>query len=153
MSLAAFVVLCDQVSKSIIENNLVLGERVDVIGPLELTHVGNTGIAFGLAGGGGLAIVALTLAALALIVAVFAHNPRRPGMWIAIGFLAGGAIGNLVDRISREAVTDFVKLPMWPSFNLADVAITIGVVILAWTFLREPVTPELETSAAVEDRS
>lgn len=138
ISLATLVVVIDQVTKTVIEHNLVVGERVDVVGPLQLTNVGNTGIAFGLAGGGGIAIVLLTIVALILILAVFARDPRRPGVWPAVGLLIGGAAGNLIDRVAHGAVTDFIKLPAWPSFNVADIAITIGVILLAWSFLREP---------------
>lgn len=138
LALAAVVVVADQVTKTLVERNLVIGERVDVIGPIQLTNVGNTGIAFGLAGGGGKALVLLTIVALALILLVFARDPRRPGVWPAVGLLLGGAAGNLIDRIAHGAVTDFIKLPAWPSFNVADIAITFGVLLLAWSFLREP---------------
>lgn len=138
LSLAAVLVLIDQVTKSAIESRLAIGETVDVIGPLQLTNVGNTGIAFGLAGGGGIAIVLLTFIALALIVGVFARDPTRRGVWLAVGLLLGGAAGNLIDRIAHEAVTDFIKLPKWPSFNVADIAITLGVILLGWVFLRQP---------------
>jgi signal peptidase II len=58
-------------------------------------------------------------------------------MWVATGLLAGGAIGNLVDRIRADAVTDFIDLPSWPAFNLADAAITVGVIVLILIYLRE----------------
>jgi signal peptidase II len=56
-------------------------------------------------------------------------------MWVAIGLLAGGALGNLSDRVRDGAVTDYVDFLSWPSFNLADVAITAGVVLLALSYL------------------
>lgn len=135
---AAVVALVDQLSKRAIEDRLVIGERIDLLGPIELTNVGNTGIAFGLASGGGKAIIALTIVSLALIVFLFSRDPGRRGAWLAIGLLVGGAAGNLIDRIAYQSVTDFIKLPMWPAFNFADVAITSGVILLAWSFLREP---------------
>jgi len=58
-------------------------------------------------------------------------------MWVATGLLAGGAIGNLADRVRAGAVTDYVDLPPWPPFNLADVAITAGVLLLVFLYLRE----------------
>lgn len=134
---ASVVVALDQITKAVIEENLAPGERLDVLGPIELTHVTNTGIAFGLAGGEGVAIIGLTVVALAAIVALFAREPTRPGAWLAIGLLIGGALGNLIDRVAKDAVTDFVSLPAWPSFNVADIAITVGVVALAWALLRE----------------
>lgn len=136
IALAVVVVAADQVTKTLVERNLVIGEQVEVLGPIKLTNVGNTGIAFGLAGGGGKALVAMTLIALILILAVFARDPGRPGVWPAVGLLLGGAAGNLIDRIAHGAVTDFIKLPAWPSFNVADIAITCGVLLLAWTFIK-----------------
>ena len=53
-------------------------------------------------------------------------------MWLPTGLLVGGAAGNLIDRIRLGAVTDFIKLPHWPAFNVADIAVTVGVVTLLW---------------------
>lgn len=137
-ALCGLVVVADQAAKAAIESNLVPGEEIDVLGPLQLTSAHNTGVAFGLAGGGGTAVIVSTLAALALIVFLFSRDPARPGMWIAVGLLAGGALGNLADRVQAGSVTDFIDLPLWPPFNLADVAITAGVGLLAWVYLRDP---------------
>jgi signal peptidase II len=60
----------------------------------------------------------------------FALDPLRPGLWLAVGLLAGGAFGNLADRVRTDAVTDFINPPFWPTFNLADVAITLGAIAL-----------------------
>lgn len=135
--LAGLVVALDQVAKAIIEDQLVPGQDVDVAGPVGLTLSHNKGVAFGLAGGGGVLLLAFTLGALALIVYLFAQEPQRPGMWVAVGLLAGGAIGNLVDRIRAGEVTDFIAVGAWPPFNVADVSITLGVAVLAWAYLRE----------------
>ena len=137
LALCGLVVALDQVSKAIVEANLFLGEDVDLIGPLTLTNAHNSGIAFGLSEGQGAGLIALTVAALALILVLFAREGSRPGMWVAIGLLTGGALGNLADRVRIDAVTDFIDLPAWPPFNLADVAITAGVATLAWIYLRE----------------
>lgn len=131
------VVAADQAAKAAIEAHLVPGEEVGVLGPLELTLSHNQGVAFGLAGGAGAGLVVVTLAALAVVVYLFARNPTRPGMWVAVGLLAGGAIGNLVDRIRADAVTDFIAVGPWPPFNLADVAITFGVLLLVLFYLRD----------------
>jgi signal peptidase II len=135
--LCAVVVAADQVAKAVIEAHLFPGEEVDVLGPLSLTLAHNTGVAFGLAGGAGAGLVLVTVAALALIVYLFGRDPQRRGMWVAVGLLAGGAIGNLVDRISSDAVTDFIAVGSWPPFNLADVAITVGVVLMVLIYLRD----------------
>ncbi len=135
--LCAVVVAGDQAIKERVEAQLVPGEVVDVIGPLKLTLAHNTGVAFGLAGGAGVGLVLLTVGALAVIGYLFSRKPERLGMWVAVGLLAGGALGNLVDRIRADAVTDYVDVGSWPPFNLADVAITCGVVLLVLLYLRD----------------
>jgi signal peptidase II len=82
-----------------------------------------------------------------LILVLFARNATRPGLWIPIGLIAGGAFGNLADRLRIDSVTDFIDLPLWPSFNLADIAIVIGVAGLALVFMEEP-RPRQEAQGA-----
>ncbi len=139
-ALAGLVLLLDQVVKAVVEAELVLGEDIDVLGPLELTLSHNTGVAFGLASGGGALLVALPVLALVAVGVVFSRNPTRRGMWVAVGLLAGGALGNLVDRVRADAVTDYIQVGSWPAFNLADVAVTAGVLLFALAYLREGAT-------------
>ncbi|MBS1861581.1 MAG: signal peptidase II [Actinobacteria bacterium] len=136
-ALAVLVLIADQVAKEIVEKHIVLGEQVEVLGPLKLTLSHNEGVAFGLATGGGVVLVVISLIALGVVLWLFSRDPGRPGMWVATGLLAGGAFGNLVDRVRHGHVTDFIELPHWPPFNLADCAITCGVVILLVIYLRE----------------
>lgn len=131
------VLAADQVAKALVEERIVLGEKVDVLGPLKLTLSHNRGVAFGLAGGTGILLVAITLVALGVVAYLFARDPARGGMWVATGLVAGGAIGNLADRVRVGFVTDFVDLPSWPPFNLADVSITCGVILLIVIYMRE----------------
>jgi signal peptidase II len=137
LALCALVVAADQIAKALAEAELVPGEQVDVLGPLTLTLAHNSGVAFGLASGGGALLIALSVAALTFVAVLFARNPARPRMWLAVGLLAGGAIGNLIDRVRAGAVTDYIDVLSWPPFNLADVAITLGVLVLVLTYLRE----------------
>ncbi len=136
-ALAAFVLAFDQGAKALVENRIAPGEHAELLGPLKLTLAHNSGVAFGLAGGGGAALVLLTVAALAFVGYLFARDPSRPGMWVAVGLIAGGALGNLLDRVRIDSVTDFIELPHWPPFNIADMAITAGVILLAAIYLRE----------------
>jgi signal peptidase II len=136
-ALGVLVLVLDQVAKSIVEHNIVLGEQVDVLGPLKLTLSHNEGVAFGLASGSGIGLIAVTVIALGVVLYLFSRDPARPGMWVATGLLAGGAIGNLIDRLRHGHVTDFIELPHWPPFNLADCGITCGVVILLVIYVRE----------------
>lgn len=140
-ALCGLVVILDQAAKALIEANLVPGQSVDVIGPLDLTLSHNSGVAFGLASGGGTRLVIVTVLALGVVGYLFSRNPTRPGMWIAAGLLAGGALGNLADRIRADAVTDYIAIGGWPAFNLADVAVTAGVLLLALSYVHEPKGP------------
>jgi signal peptidase II len=142
--LCAAVIVLDQVAKEIVRAQIVLGEEIDVLGPLGLTQTRNTGVAFGLAGGTGAPLIIVMLIALGVVTYLFAQDPTRPGMWVASGLLAGGAVGNLIDRVGAGHVTDFIELPPWPPFNVADVCITFGVVALVLIYLREGVREERE---------
>jgi len=136
-ALCGLVVVLDQAAKALVEAHLLPGEEVEVLGPLGLTLSHNSGIAFGLASGGGARLVLLTALALGVIGFVFSRDSTRWGMWMAVGLLAGGALGNLADRIRVGEVTDYIEVGAWPAFNLADVAVTAGVVLLALSYLRE----------------
>ena len=124
------VVAIDQLTKALVRSELKVGEVREVLPFLDLVRVNNDGIAFGAFGGGqALVIVALVAALCGLIVFFVLHGERR-GIWLATGLLLGGALGNIIDRVRDGAVTDFIKLPHWPAFNVADIAITAGVVAL-----------------------
>ena len=139
---AALVVLAvlvlDQVSKAIAVGELARGERRDLFAGIDLVHVRNKGIAFGLFDGGGTTLTVVTLAALALLLAYFALHATRAWLWLPTGLLLGGALGNLVDRAREGAVTDFLDLPLWPAFNVADAAITVGVLALLYVLEGPP---------------
>lgn len=138
----------DQAAKAAIEAHLVIGQKEEVLGPLELTLSHNRGVAFGLAGGAGVKLVLTTALALGVIGFLFSRNPQRPWMWLATGLVAGGAIGNLADRIRADAVTDFIVVGSWPAFNLADVSITLGVLLLVYIYFRDAEREEAEQPEA-----
>ena len=130
LALAALVVVLDQVTKAIAADALGPGESVDLVLGFELIDVRNTGIAFGLLTDGQTLVIVVTAAALALILGYFALNPSRPGLWIAVGILVGGAVGNLADRLRADEVIDFIDPPLWPAFNVADIAIVAGIALI-----------------------
>ena len=134
-ALAVLVVAADQAAKAVVEAQVTIGERIDVLGPLRITLAHNRGVAFGLAGGAGASLVIVTVLALSVVGYLVSRDPTRPGMWVAVGLIAGGAVGNLVDRVRADRVTDFIDLPPWPAFNLADMAITGGVLLLVVLYL------------------
>jgi signal peptidase II len=125
------VLVLDQVTKALVVASVARGDRRDLFaGIVDLVHVRNSGIAFGLFDGGGALLTVVTVAALVLLLVYFARHSRRPLLWLPTGLLLGGALGNLADRAREGAVIDFIDLPLWPAFNVADVAITLGVVTL-----------------------
>jgi signal peptidase II len=99
---------------------------------VSLVSVRNEGVAFGALAGGGLLLVAFVALALSALLVVFVRTADRPGVWLATGLVLGGAVGNVIDRIAYGAVTDFVKISRWPAFNVADMAIVVGAVLLVW---------------------
>lgn len=133
----ALVVILDQVTKTLVRHNVAVGDEDPVLPAVSLVHVRNTGVAFGAFSGGGLIVVALVTAALAALLYYFLTHLDKPLVWLPTGMLLGGSIGNIIDRVRDGAVTDFVKLPAWPAFNVADVAITTGVLVLLWVIERQ----------------
>jgi signal peptidase II len=128
----ALVAALDQGTKALVRDGIARGASDGVLPGVELVHVRNPGVAFGALAGGGALVVVLTLAALAILLVFFARRPGRPLVWLPTGLLLGGAVGNLVDRARDGAVTDWIKLPHWPAFNVADMAITFGVLARLW---------------------
>lgn len=131
---AVVAIALDQLAKALVRGNLTSGQRVDLPAGIDLVRVANRGIAFGLLDDAGPFVLVLAAVAFAALLATFLVASDRHGLWLPIGLLAGGAIGNLIDRIRVGAVTDFIDIGPWPAFNLADVEITLGVVILVWIY-------------------
>jgi signal peptidase II len=134
---AAAVLAADQLTKALVRSDLHVGERRDVLAFVDLLRTNNEGVAFGALGGGGVVVGIVVAAAVAALLVYFALHASTPLAWLPTGMLIGGALGNIVDRVRAGAVTDFVKLPHWPAFNLADVAITLGVVALLLVLERD----------------
>jgi signal peptidase II len=129
---ALIVIGLDQLTKHTIAAGIAAGDEKKFLPGVTLVHVRNTGVAFSIFSGGGTLVLVFTLIALAVLVGYFARRPDKPMLWLPTGMLVGGAVGNLIDRIASGAVTDWIKLPHWPAFNVADVSITFGVFVLLW---------------------
>lgn len=128
---AGAVILLDQLSKAAVRGAIVAGETHDVLPGVQLVNTRNQGVAFGFLPGRHLAVTILVGVALLVLIVYFARNVTKPLIWLPTGMVLGGALGNILDRVRSGSVTDFIKLPLgWPPFNLADAAITIGVVLL-----------------------
>lgn len=127
---AVLVVAVDQATKWLAFHELSPGESVEVLPILSFGQTRNDGIAFGVFAGRPAIVFTLMAIALAVLLAFYLRNRDRSGLWLATGLLLGGAIGNAIDRISLGYVRDFIELPHFPSFNVADIAITVGVIVL-----------------------
>ncbi len=146
-AIVATVLALDQVSKSWVVAHMGLGESREVaswLAPIfSLTYVTNTGIVFGLFQGMGDILLVVALIAVGAILLYYRHLPPGPlVLHIALGLQLGGALGNLVDRLTRGAVVDFIDLNFWPLhhwpiFNVADTCIVAGVVLLLLVMLTD----------------
>jgi signal peptidase II len=135
---AAVVVAVDQVTTSWAVHRLARGP-IHLIGPVSLRLGVNTGSAFGLAQGWAPVIGALAVVAI-VVMLVASRRAHSDAVAVALGLVVGGAAGNLVDRVVRDyhgGVVDFIDLRYWPTFNVADAGITVGVIVLAWCLWRD----------------
>ncbi|MCW2990700.1 MAG: lspA [Solirubrobacterales bacterium] len=133
--LLAAIVAADQLAKALVRGGVAVGDSDGVFPGIEIVHVKNRGVAFGVLSGKPFVMVVVLLA-LAGLVVWFGLHSRRRYVWIPTGMLLGGALGNIIDRVRDGAVTDFIKLPLWPAFNIADMSIVFGVLALLWVLER-----------------
>lgn len=142
LPLALLVLAVDQGSKYLLVHRLAVEETLQLPGPIELTHITNTGTAFGLFHNQTFVLTIASFVAIGILL-LFYGSQARHSAWIrlSLGLQLGGALGNLIDRLVRGYVVDFihitVELPVigtWPVFNPADSAIVIGLGILMWVF-------------------
>lgn len=137
---ALLTLIADQVSKNLVLSNLDPGQSWNPIAALtrwvSITHVTNTGAAFGLFRDQGSFFTVIAVVVAAAIILYYRQLPA--GQWwlkLSLGLQLGGALGNLLDRVRLGYVVDFIDFKIWPVFNLADSAIVIGVAILAYYLL------------------
>jgi len=128
-------VLADQLTKELVRTSLAYGESVDVFGPFSLHHARNSGIAFALFPGQANPVTIITGVAVIWMLYYFARSGgRNPYLPVALGLLVGGSLSNLADRIRQGYVTDFIAPLHFPTFNLGDTFITVGVILLLSIF-------------------
>lgn len=132
VAIAIGTFIADRVTKILVEDRLRLGEHVDVLGDaFGLRHIRNRGIAFGLfSDAGSLVVIGTLVVGVLLFVFMLRVEPSDLLTICGGGCITGGAMGNLVDRVQRGYVIDFLHVPRWPTFNIADVSITIGVALV-----------------------
>jgi signal peptidase II len=130
-AVAGSAIVADQATKRIVAGTLDLGDSKHVLGPLDLHHVQNSGIAFGLFPDATTIVIVVTAMVIAWLLVVFARSgARHPVMPVGLGLVVGGSVSNLADRVRLGHVTDFLDLDFWPAFNLADTFIVVGVALL-----------------------
>jgi len=138
---AGAVLIGDQITKVIASDSLgrdASTHRLEILGSvLAFEYLENTGAAFGVLKGQG---VILTLVAGLVMVLLMAHYLRSGRSSVvlgtSLGLLMGGALGNVVDRVRLGYVVDFIAVGVWPKFNMADSAVTVGVTLLAWSMIQ-----------------
>lgn len=126
------VLALDQASKLLVDSELARGESVNVFFGLDITNTRNRGVAFGFLEGKGGIVGLLIAVALIGLLGWFAVHAGRAWLWLPVGMLLGGAIGNLIDRAREGAVIDFIDPAGWPAFNVADSSIVVGVLGLLY---------------------
>jgi signal peptidase II len=137
------VLILDQLTKSWVRASMEVNETIPVVGNVvRLTYIHNEGAAFGLSIGEYSSRIFLVLASIAsaLVLYLLLTAPRHERLQrVALALILGGALGNIIDRIRWSMVVDFIQVGIaghfWPIFNVADSAVTIGAVLLAWTYL------------------
>lgn len=132
------VVILDQFSKYIVVENMALGESIPIIEEVfHLTYILNPGAAFGMFAHNRLFFIAIAVVVIAIII--WARREILASPWevkAGCGLFLGGAIGNLIDRARQGLVIDFFDFRIWPVFNIADIAICIGVGLIIWNLLK-----------------
>ncbi len=145
-------ILIDQLSKSIIQRTMELGQSIPVINNIfHVTYILNPGAAFGmLANQTVFFIIATVAVALGVIIFYFRSGQKKGMLPIALGLLLGGALGNLIDRLRYAKVVDFIDFRVWPVFNLADTAIVTGaglLILILWFSEREKSRDKVDSDA------
>lgn len=132
------VVILDQFSKYIVVENMALGESIPIIEEVfHLTYILNPGAAFGMFAHNRLFFIAIAVVVIGIII--WARREILASPWevkVGCGLFLGGAIGNLIDRARQGMVIDFFDFRIWPVFNIADIAICIGVGLIIWNLLK-----------------
>jgi signal peptidase II len=129
LSTAAVVFVLDHVTKWLVTQNIALGDQVPSSGPVTLHHIENRGAAFGLFPQ--MQFVFLAVAVMVAVYILVAGRRFGPGVFpqVLLGMVLGGALANAVDRVAQGYVVDFIDLQRWPVFNVADMAIVVGIIL------------------------
>lgn len=138
LGITILLVVVDQVSKQLVRSMMVPGETIPLVPNIfHLTYVQNPGAAFGILAHRTNFFIIITLAVIVLILLFFWRiSPEHKMIKTALALQLGGAVGNLIDRLLLGHVTDFFDFRIWPVFNIADMAVVVGVGLLCWEILK-----------------
>lgn len=159
IAVAVSLIAFDQVTKQLVLDRLGPEGDTEIVriipGVLRFLYVENTGAAFGFFRGNSALLTVLALAVVATLIVYFRHAiARNSWLALALGLQIGGAFGNIIDRLRHGFVVDFIDVPRWPTFNVADSGITVGVVILGvYLFFRESESEAPDTADRPPDES
>lgn len=129
---ALAAVILDQLTKYLVRGALALGESIPVLPHIfHLTHIENTGAAFGILAGQRVLFLILTAVIVCVMCWLYRQLARKKSlMAVCLGLVVGGAVGNLIDRLLRGSVTDFFDFQIWPVFNVADICVCVGLALM-----------------------
>jgi len=155
LTISGTIILLDQVTKNLVRSNLHFGEIWPqnhwIVNYARIVHWSNTGAAFGMLQNFGIAFAILAVVVSIAILIYFPRIPRNDWLLrLALALQLGGAIGNLIDRLTIGHVTDFISLDSFAVFNIADASISIGVALLAVSLIQRERKEKLEKSQLTE---
>ena len=131
--IAILILFLDQITKIIVQQRFFAGESADITSFFSLTFVKNTGIAWGFLAGKGYVSILVSLLVIGAIAYYFSDIfSQNQTTRIAVALILAGALGNLIDRLALGYVVDFLDFHFWPTFNVADSALTVGAVLFAF---------------------
>lgn len=156
MLIAVVIVVLDQITKILIVNNIDLYQSIPTQGMFRLTHIVNTGSAFGFFQNQTTSLIMASVVGIFAIIFYYTTMSKTRSFRWAMGFLLGGAIGNLIDRVVRGEVIDFVDVELWPgfhfpAFNVADASINIGFFMILFLVLKSQLGKDSDDSPPVDD--
>lgn len=135
--IAVVTVVVDQITKALVNATLAVGQSISVFPTFSLTHIRNTGAGFGVLQGQNSIFILVALITIVVIITLMKKIVEKHHTTVFASLILGGAVGNLIDRLVYGSVTDFLSFTFWPAFNVADAALTIGVLGLIWMEIRE----------------
>ncbi len=137
MSIIVVTLILDQLVKWLVRSQMVLGESIPLLqNVFHLTYIENPGAAFGLFKDKTIFFVIFTLIIIGIMVYLYLHQTNRKTLFAySLALVIGGAAGNLIDRVVKGTVTDMFDFRIWPVFNIADMAVVIGLMYLAYCLI------------------